>query len=136
MMQLRLFTVHEMAPLTPRQEKAAALTRWLQDDLGVFVTSPLPLGPTQRLRFDVLHQDREAVLAKLREQDWSPIACDVGQRFHNGMLLPRQTFELDLPLDPPPVQNRTIYGEVASSKKSDHEIEQVKRYLGLTGPKK
>src|SRR5215510_2207064 len=60
-MRLRLFTVHEMAPLTARQQKAAALTRWLQD-LGAFVTSPLPLAPNQKLRFQVLQTDRNAVL--------------------------------------------------------------------------
>jgi len=133
-MRLRLFRlVHAMAPLTPRQEKAAALTRWLHD-IGAFVVNPMPLNPMGRLRFQVLHTDREAVLAKLREQDWEPISCEVGQRFHRDQLLPCQTFELDLPFDAPPVQNR-IHGEVAQPQKTDVELQGMRRYLGL-GPKK
>jgi hypothetical protein len=65
------------------------------------------------LRFDVLHCDREAVLTKIREQDWSPIYCSDGQRFHRDTLLPCQTFELDLPREKPPVHDRRIHGELA-----------------------
>ena len=68
-MQLRLFKVYEMV-LSERQQKAQSLARWLAD-IGAFVTSPLPLDPMRRLRFQVLHSDRDAVLAKIREQDWS-----------------------------------------------------------------
>jgi len=134
-MRLRLFTVHSMAPLTERQQKAAALTRWLQR-LGAFVTNPMPLAANQKLRFQVLHTDRNAVLARLSEQGWSPIACEVGQRFHRDQLLPCQTFELDLPVDPPPVQDRNIYGEIAQRKQSDLERQSVLRYLGMEQPKK
>src|SRR5215813_3244883 len=135
MMRLRLFQVYEMAPLSERQQKAQRLMRWLHE-LGAFVVNPMPLDPNRKLRFQVLHTDRAAVLAKLSEQGWSPVSCDVGSRFHNDQLLPCTTFELDLPFDPPPpMQDRNIYGEIAQRKQSDLERQAVLRYLGL-GPKK
>lgn len=132
-MRLRLFTVHSMAPLSERQKKAAALMRWLQDDLHAFVVNPMPLAANQRLRFQVLHVDRNAVLANLSEQGWSPVSCDVGSRFHNDQLLPCTTFELDLPFDPPPpVQDRTIHGqvEVAQPKKDSEASAMLKHIYG------
>src|SRR5262249_7748165 len=132
-MQLRLFTVHEMA-LTERQQKAQGLTRWLQG-LNAYVTNPMPLRPDDRLRFWVTNEDREAVLAKLREHDWSPVFVSVNLHFHRNTLVPGTTYELDLPPDRPVVQDRQIYGEVARPQKSDVEMEGMRRYLGL-GPKK
>src|SRR5262249_34292224 len=131
--QLRLFKVYEMV-LSERQQKAQGLTRWLQS-INAHVTNPMPLNPHEQLRFWVTNEDRAAVLAKVREQDWSPRHVSVDMRFDRDTLVPATTYEIDLPLDPPPVQDRRIYGEIAAPKKSDHEIEQVKRYLGL-GPKK
>jgi len=132
-MQLRLFTVHQMAPLTERQQKAEGLARWLKN-LGAFVTNPMPLAGNQRLRFDVLHTDRNAVLAKLAEQGWAPIQGTIHQRFHRDELVPCTTFELDLPMDPPPVQN-LIHGEIATPAKTDVELQGMRRYLGLEAKK-
>jgi len=110
------------------------LTRWLQS-INAHVTNSMPLNPNEQLRFWVTNEDRESVLAQLRQQDWSPRHMYVGLRFHRDAAVPATTYEIELPFDPPPVQDRRIYGEIAAPKKSDHEIEQVKRYLGL-GPKK
>src|SRR5262245_10519044 len=73
MMRLRLFTVHQMT-LTERQQTAERLMRWLQGKgMNAFVTNPMPLDPGQPgLRFQVLNEDRDLVLSKLREQDWAP----------------------------------------------------------------
>jgi hypothetical protein len=109
--------VFEMAPLSPRQEKAAGLTRWLAD-MNAFVTSPLPLDPARTLRFQVLNEDRDAVLAKLREQDFSPRFCSVNLRAHRDSFVPCTTYELDLPPDRPVVEDRTIRGEIAERDKA------------------
>src|SRR5262245_22706226 len=130
MMQLRLFTVHEMT-LTPRQATAERLMRWLQG-LGAFVTNPMPLDPGQRsLRFDVLNNDRERILTELRKQDWAPTTGVVHMRFHRDTLVPCTSFEIALPLDPPVVQDRTIRGEIATKEKPSAELEGMKKYLGL-----
>ena len=110
--------VFEMAPLSERQEKAAGLARWLAS-LGAFVINPMPLDPGQKsLRFDVLHDDRERVLAELRKEDWSPTVGVVHMRFHRDELVPCTTYELDLPPDPPVIQDRRIYGELADEDKA------------------
>ena len=107
-----------MAPLSERQEKAAGLARWLAS-LGAFVINPMPLDPGQKsLRFDVLHDDRERVLAELRKEDWSPTVGVVHMRFHRDELVPCTTYELDLPPDPPVIQDRRIYGELADEDKA------------------
>ena len=95
----------------------------------------MPLNPNEQLRFWVTNEDRETVLAKLREQDWSPRHVSVDMRFHRDTLVPATTYEIELPLDPPPVQDRRIYGEIATKEKTSVEIEGMRRYLGL-GPKK
>ena len=115
MMQLRLFTVHQMS-LSPRQQTAERLMRWLQN-MGAFVTNPMPLDPAQQLRFDVFNEDREHVLTELRKQDWAPTTGVVHMRFHRDELVPCTTYELDLPPDQPVVQDRTIRGEIVDRAK-------------------
>src|SRR5215467_11600519 len=105
-MRLRLFTVHQMA-LSERQQTAERLMRWLQG-MGAFVTNPMPLDPGQSsLRFDVLNDDRERILAELRKQDWAPITGVVNMRFYRDTLVPCTSFEIALPSDQPVVQDRT-----------------------------
>src|SRR5262249_40766938 len=98
-------------------------------------TNSMPLNPNEQLRFWVTNEDRETVLAKLREQDWSPRHMSVDMRFDRDMLVPATTYEIELPFEPPPVQDRRIYGELAAPKKSDIELQGIRRYLNL-GPKK
>src|SRR5262245_17679663 len=100
-MRLRLFTVHEMA-LTERQQTAEALMHWLHK-LGAFVTNPMPLDPGQLgLRFQVLNEDCDAVLAKLREQDWAPIFLSINLRVcTDGVLRPCTTYQLDVAREQP-----------------------------------
>jgi len=120
--------------LSERQQKAQGLTRWLQR-INAHVTNSMPLNPNEQLRFWVTNEDRDAVLAELRGQDWSPRHMSLDMRFDRDALVPATTYEIELPFDPPPVQDRKIYGEIATREKTLHEVEQVKRYLGL-GPKK
>jgi len=131
MMQLRLFAVHEMA-LSERQQTAERLARWLQS-MGAFVTNPMPLSPGQQLRFDVLNPDREHILEELRKQNWEPITGVVAMRFYRDTLVPCTQFEIALPADQPPVQNRTIYGDVVDLTKKAAEkasLEQWHRSIG------
>src|SRR5215470_17173716 len=126
MMQLRLFTVHEMA-LSPRQQTAEKLMCWLQG-MGAFVTNPMPLDPGQQLRFDVLNPDRERVLTELRKQDWAPTTGVVHLRFHHDALVPCTTFEIALPLDQPMVQDRTIRGEIVDPAKRAAEKASIEEW--------
>src|SRR5262245_41135751 len=131
MMQLRLFRVCEMH-LSPRQQTAEKLMRWLQN-MGAFVTNPMPLDPGQKLRFDVLNPDRERVLEELRKQDWTPITGVVRMRFYRDELVPCTSFEIALPSDQPVVQDRTIYGEVVDPAKKAADkasIEEWHRSIG------
>jgi len=132
-MRLRLLRVFEMV-LSERQQKAQGLTRWLQS-INAHVTNSMPLNPNEQLRFWVTNEDREDVLTKLRQQDWSPRFVSVDMRFHRDVLIPATLYELDLPAEPPPVQDRTIRGELAQPKKTDPERQAVLRYLGME-PKK
>src|SRR5262245_16878874 len=115
MMRLRLFTVHEMT-LTPRQATAEKLKHWLQA-MGAFVTNPMPLDPQKSLRFDVLNNDRERVLAELHKQDWAPTTGVVHMRFYRDQLVPCTSFEITLPADQPVTQDRRIYGDCRRSGK-------------------
>jgi len=133
-MRLRLFTVFEMV-LSERQQKAQGLTRWLQS-LGAHVTNSMPLSPSEQVRFWVTNEDRDAVLTKLREQDWSPRHMSLDMRFHRDSLVPATTYVIELPFDPPPVQDRKIYGEIAKPEKTSVELEGMRRYLFGSGPKK
>src|SRR5262245_29785568 len=119
MMQLRLFAVHSMSS-SPRQQTAEKLMRWLQN-MGAFVTNPMPLDPGQQLRFDVLNPDREHILEELRKQDWAPITGVVHMRIYRDQLVPCTSFEIALPLDQPIVQDRTIRGDVVDPAKKAAE---------------
>src|SRR5262245_27007938 len=125
-MQLKLFTVHEMT-LTPRQATAEKLKHWLQA-MGAFVTNPMPLDPQKSLRFDVLNNDRERVLAELHKQDWTPRTGVVGLRFHKDTLVPCTSFEIALPPDQPVTQDRRIYGDVVDPAKKAAEKASIEEW--------
>jgi hypothetical protein len=137
MMQLRLFTVHEMA-LSERQQTAERLMHWLQG-MGAFVTNPMPLDPGQPgLRFQVLNEDRDLVLSQLREQDWVPSFVSVNLRVcPDGVLRPCTTYQLDLAREQPVVQDRTIRGELADpAKKAAEKAALDTMYKSIYGGKR
>jgi len=96
--------------------------RWLQN-MGAFVTNPMPLDPAQQLRFDVLNEDREHVLAELREQDWTPTIGVVHMRFHHDELVPCTTFEIALPSDPPVMQQNRVIPKDDGKRERQHSHE-------------
>jgi hypothetical protein len=76
--------------------------------LGGWVTNPQPLQD-DRLRFEVLDDQREPILAKLGSWNWSPRPCCAGSRFipkgNGAVLQPTTLYELDVRDDekaPPP----------------------------------
>jgi hypothetical protein len=67
--------------------------------LGGWVTNPQPLQD-DRLRFEVLDDQREPILAKLGSWDWSPRLCCAGSRFipsgNGATLRPTTSYEIDV----------------------------------------
>jgi hypothetical protein len=67
--------------------------------LGGWVVNPQPLQD-ERLRFEVLDDQREPILAKLGSWDWSPRLCCAGSRFipkgNGAVLQPTTLYEIDV----------------------------------------
>ena len=65
--------------------------------LGTWVTNAMPLSD-DKMRFEVLNDQRETVLAKLASWDWHPRPCDMGARFipsgNGAVLQPTTLYEL------------------------------------------
>jgi len=138
MMQLRLLRVFEMAPLTSRQTVAQALKDEIHR-LGGYVLNPMPLPPSEKLRFQFLAGPAcNDSVEKLRALGWEPVLRNSGLRFClSGTAEPCNTYEIQIEGERQPVyDDRVIRGEIATKERSSYEVEQVKRYLGLTGPKK
>ena len=118
-----------MAPLTERQKTAQALARGI-NAMGAWVTSPLPLDDKARLRFQIIDSDRDRVIEKLSNWDWSPAFVDILPRITPQGMQAATLYEINLPPDTPVVVDRIIRGELAERKKTSAEVEAVRRYLG------
>jgi hypothetical protein len=118
--------------LTKRQETAGVIAAELKR-LGAFVVNALPLNEDQKLIFQILDNDREAILAKLSEWQWTPVLRNYGLRFHRDMALPCCTYEIAIEHDRQPVADdrRTIRGEIAEKMSTPEEVAAVRRHLGL-----
>lgn len=132
--ELRLLrVVATMAPLSERQRIAERLHRWLFG-MDAHVLNPLPLDSAQHLRFQVVNEKCDAVLAQLAKEGWFPVHVTSGLRFCPDGARPAKTFEIYLENDRPIVaDNRVIQDrELAEpKKKTDLEMEGMKKYLGL-----
>jgi len=117
--------------LTTRQQMAATLARELDKLDGVWTVSALPLGADRKLRVQILDCVRNSVIQTVRDWGHEPAFVSVHPRIEHGPIVAACIYEIDLPRDQVPVQDRTIYGEVAKPEKNDHEREQVLKYLGL-----
>jgi len=103
--------------LTRRQELAEALSETLRK-LGAFVTNPMPLGDSDRLRFDIPRDACALVCGKLLSLGWRPFPLGETTRVlpSGNAALPQQVcvYELMLPKDkPPPPARQGIFGELA-----------------------
>jgi hypothetical protein len=135
-MKLRLFTVIE-APMAELTEQQRTLQRLVQEigKLGGFVVS-VPLH--NPIRFQVLDSNHEPIIATLKEWGWEPQLCSAGLRFCPNGAQPCMTYQIQLAPERQPVfDDRIIRGELASEdrKRSDVELEAMRRYLGIGGKK-
>jgi hypothetical protein len=122
--------------LTERQQTAAALTREIER-MGAWVTSPLPLAPGERLRFQVTDETRDQILDRLGSWNWLPRLLSTYPRVTSRGLEPASLYEIFLEPDKQPIADNRIHGELASSDaKSDYEVEMLMKYLGWPKPEK
>src|SRR5262245_56122090 len=113
--------------LSERQLQAQSLTYELQR-MGAFVISPAPLRDDANLRFQVLDDDRDFVLAKLATWNWSPILCGTVPRFTPRGPSPATTYEINLPRPRQQVpDDRKIPRGELSEKAMNAELEAFKK---------
>ena len=83
--------------LSERQQ----LARRLADDLdrmdGVWVTSPLPLDDSHKLRLQIKDIDRNEVVQLLRDWGYEPVCLSVLPRVCSTGLIAACLYEIDLP---------------------------------------
>jgi hypothetical protein len=120
-----------MALLTERQQTAEALAREIAR-MGAWCVSPMPLDNNAKLRFQVMDADRDVVISKLASWDWLPVPCSSFPRITHGGWMSAQIYEIDLPRERQPVVDDRIHGEIAEQKKSEVELEALRKYLGIT----
>jgi hypothetical protein len=132
-MNLRLFQVIEtqMAPLSARQEKAAALAREIARLAG-FVLDALPLRNDQReMRVQILDKDPH-IRETLESWGWALAYGGPHPRVSYFGMEPATVYHLEIPLERQPIADNRIRGELADpDKKTSAEMEGMRKYLGL-----
>ena len=119
--------------LTERQKTAEALAREINRMGHAWVTTPLPLDASAKgIRFQVLDSAREKILERLASWDWSLTWCGSVPRITHKGLEQASLYEISIPADGPPVADdrKMVPGELAERKKTQAEVEAVRRYLG------
>jgi hypothetical protein len=113
--------------LSDRQRTAQAMMHELHR-IGCHVINIMPLSPhSPGLRFQVLDDERDAMLRKLSEWGWSPTFISSGPRFClDGTARPASTYELRLEDDRRPIPKDDI-------KKDDVVSRELKEYRKLHG---
>jgi hypothetical protein len=101
--------------LTPRQEQAAALAREIERMGNAWITSPMPLGPGERLRFQVTEEMRYQILDKLGSWGWLPRLLSTYPRVTSRGLEPASLYEIFIEPDKPAIVDNRIHGTLASS---------------------
>ena len=123
--------------LNRRQQLCEALAKALGQMKGVWLTSPLPLDDSKKLRLQISDFERNHIIQTIRNFGYEPVCLGVAPRFDVMGLVAASAYEVDLPRERQPiVDDRKIYGELAERKKAPSETEAVMRYLGLAGPTK
>jgi len=101
--------------LTQRQETAQALADQLHR-LGAWCVSPLPLAEGSKLRFDVLNDQRDAIIAKLISWGWYPRPCGSSVRIApagtGNLPQPAMSYEIALPKTTAATPTQTHHGEL------------------------
>jgi hypothetical protein len=125
--------------LNNRQQLAQSLARELQKFAGVWIISPLPLNDNNQLRIQILEAsgDRNKIFQAIN--DWgfgTPVFVNMTPRIIGSGMAMASIYEIKIEKERQPIADNTIRGELADPhKKSDYEVEAVKRYLGIGGKK-
>ena len=122
--------------MTPRQQKAAAIARALRRDFGedAQVINSLPLDDAQQLRIQIIDTKRDAVVTALCEWGWHPQYLQIHHRVSsaNYGLVPAAIYEVRIEEERSPVHDdRKIRGDIAERRKSDAELDAMKRAMGV-----
>jgi hypothetical protein len=118
--------------LTERQRTAESLAREI-GQLGAWCISAMPLDDCNKLRFQVMDTDRDAIITKLASWGWLPVPCGPLPRVTSKGMQGATIYEIDPPRDRTPVvDDRIIHGEIAEQKKTSIELEGIRKYLGWT----
>jgi hypothetical protein len=116
--------------LSERQRTAESLARELHL-MGAWVTSPMPLDGNSKLRFQVLDQDRNAVVEKLSSWNWSPSFVSALPRICPDGWKLASLYEIDLPRENPICFDDCITGELATEERFSAEYYGMRKALGL-----
>ena len=116
--------------LTERQQQAAAIARE-SHQLGAAVTCPLPLQAGKRLRFEVVDDQREAVLGKIADWGWPVAWRGASGRFSYDGLKPSTVYEITIEADRVPVWDRRIADDRTPRREPSEELKAYKK-LGLS----
>jgi hypothetical protein len=118
--------------LSPRQQRADFLARTIQG-FGAWVVSPLPLDDAASLRYQVLDGDADRLVEIIcgLGMGFMPARLQVHYRVTSSGLKPATLFEVNIPRERQQIPDRKIYGEVEERKKTDAEVEAVRRHLGM-----
>jgi hypothetical protein len=104
--------------LSERQQKAQALARAINAMDGATVLSPLPLADNAKLRIQVLKEHEQEVFEKLAEWGWQPMLVGSFPRVCADGMKEANAYEIDLPSYRPPINDRTIKGELANKEQN------------------
>jgi hypothetical protein len=121
--------------LNNRQQQAQAIARELQKFAGVWAISPMPLNDSNQLRIQILEAscDRNKIFQAIN--DWgfgTPVFVNMTPRIIGSGMAMASVYEITIEKVRQPVADTTIRGELADPhKKSDIEIEGMRRYLGI-----
>src|SRR5262245_11372913 len=120
-----------MAPMTEREQTAAALVRSINAMSGAWVVST---PQADKIRFQVLDGDKNRVLQQLKDWNWEPAFVSILPRVTFNGMAAASVYEIVLPKERQEIPDARIAvprDEVATPKKSDVEMEGMRKYLGL-----
>jgi hypothetical protein len=111
--------------LSDRQQLAKSLADELSKMDGAWVTSPLPLDDNAKLRVQSMDIDRNGIIQWLRDLGWEPVCISVLPRICATGLIGACLYEIDLPKPRQNILDDRHSGELATTKKRDHEVEAM-----------
>jgi hypothetical protein len=115
------------------------LARELAKFDGVWVISPMPLNDNNQLRIQILEASCDKNRVFQAVADWgfgTPVFVSMTPRVIGSGMAMASIYEIQIEKERQPIADNTIRGERADPhKKSDVELEAMRRYLGIGGKK-